>query len=194
MYYIRNGLKLKWLAVLFAIFAMAACLGTGNATQSNSIAVALQSTINVNPWITGIVLVIIASFVIREFDGKVIFTSRLSAEIQGIPFEKIPEAEFKYGKVFESSENKLRISVYHVSEDAFKNYVEACKNTEFVFEESKSKNYKTAYSDDGYELNVDYDKKKIMHISIEEGEPFVYDENSPSLDFMLEYIPQHFPD
>ena len=64
MYYIKNGLKLKWLAVLFAIFAMIACLGTGNATQSNSIAVALESTLNIAPWITGVVLTIIAASVI----------------------------------------------------------------------------------------------------------------------------------
>lgn len=64
MYYIKNGLKLKWLAVLFAIFAMLACLGTGNATQSNSIAVALESTMNVNPYITGVVLVVISAAVI----------------------------------------------------------------------------------------------------------------------------------
>ncbi len=64
MYYIRNGLKLKWLAALFAVFAMIACLGTGNATQSNSIAVALQSTIGVKPWITGLVLTAIAVAVI----------------------------------------------------------------------------------------------------------------------------------
>ena len=64
MYYIRNGLGLKWLAALFAIFAMIACLGTGNATQSNSIAVALQSTFNVNPVITGIVLVVVVGAVI----------------------------------------------------------------------------------------------------------------------------------
>lgn len=64
MYYIKNGLNLKWLATLFAIFAMFACLGTGNATQSNSIAVALQSTMGVNPYITGIVLTVIAAAVI----------------------------------------------------------------------------------------------------------------------------------
>ena len=64
MYYIRNGLKQNWLAVLFAIFAMIACLGTGNATQSNSIAVALESTIGVKTWITGIVLTVIAAAVI----------------------------------------------------------------------------------------------------------------------------------
>lgn len=64
MYYIKNGLKIKWLAALFAIFAMFACLGTGNATQSNSIAVALESTMGVKPWITGVVLTIIAAAVI----------------------------------------------------------------------------------------------------------------------------------
>ncbi len=64
MYYIKNGLNIKWLAALFAIFAMLACLGTGNATQSNSIAVALESTLGVNPYITGIVLTVIAVAVI----------------------------------------------------------------------------------------------------------------------------------
>ena len=56
MYYIKNGLNLKWLAGIFAVFATIACLGTGNATQSNSIAVALKSTVGINPWITGLVL------------------------------------------------------------------------------------------------------------------------------------------
>ena len=64
MYYIHNGLHQKWLAVLFAVFAMFACLGTGNATQSNSIAVALESTAGVKPWITGLVLTVIAGAVI----------------------------------------------------------------------------------------------------------------------------------
>lgn len=64
MYYIKNGLGLKWLAALFAIFGMCACLGTGNATQSNSIAVGLKATFNIEPWITGIVLTVIAAFVI----------------------------------------------------------------------------------------------------------------------------------
>jgi len=64
MYYIKNGLKVKWLAGIFAIFAMVACLGTGNATQSNSIAVALESTVGIKPWITGLVLTGIAVAVI----------------------------------------------------------------------------------------------------------------------------------
>lgn len=36
MYYIQNGLTSKWLAVFFAVFAMIACIGTGNSTQANS--------------------------------------------------------------------------------------------------------------------------------------------------------------
>jgi len=64
MYYIRNGLKLKWLAVVFAVFAMFACLGTGNATQSNSIAIALDSTLHIESWITGLVLTTIVAAII----------------------------------------------------------------------------------------------------------------------------------
>ncbi len=64
MYYLDNGLRMKWLAVLFAIFGMFACLGTGNATQSNSIAVALSETFSVNEGTTGIVLTIVAAAVI----------------------------------------------------------------------------------------------------------------------------------
>ena len=64
MYYIKNGINMKWLAVIFSVFAMLACLGTGNATQSNSIAVALESTMGIKPWITGVVLTIIAAGVI----------------------------------------------------------------------------------------------------------------------------------
>ena len=64
MYYIRNGLKLPLLAGIFAVFAMIACLGTGNATQSNSIAIALESTVGVSPWITGIILTVITAAVV----------------------------------------------------------------------------------------------------------------------------------
>lgn len=64
MYYIKNGLNAKWLAGIFAVFAMAACLGTGNATQSNSISTALFSTIGIKPWISGLVLTAIAATVI----------------------------------------------------------------------------------------------------------------------------------
>ncbi len=64
MYYMKNGLKLKWLAVVFAVFAICACFGIGNTTQSNSIAAALDNTLGVAPWITGIVLAVVVAAVI----------------------------------------------------------------------------------------------------------------------------------
>jgi AGCS family alanine or glycine:cation symporter len=64
MYYIKNGLNIKWLAILFCMFAMIACIGTGNATQSNSISGALYDTFDIPTWITGLVLTVLVAMVI----------------------------------------------------------------------------------------------------------------------------------
>ena len=64
MYYIRKGLGSKWLATLFAVFAMIACLGTGNTTQSNSISGVLYSSFNIPLWVTGIILTLTVGAVI----------------------------------------------------------------------------------------------------------------------------------
>ena len=64
MYYIKNGLGVKWLASLFAVFAMIACIGTGNATQANSISGVLDLNFNITPWITGVVLTILVGVII----------------------------------------------------------------------------------------------------------------------------------
>jgi AGCS family alanine or glycine:cation symporter len=59
MYYIEKGLKWKWLAVIFAAFGATTAIGTGNMVQSNSVALALQDLLNINPVWSGIGLVII---------------------------------------------------------------------------------------------------------------------------------------
>ena len=64
MYYIKNGLGVKWLAATFAAFAMIACIGTGNATQANSISGVLDMNFKIAPWITGLVLTLIVGVVI----------------------------------------------------------------------------------------------------------------------------------
>ena len=104
MYYIKNGINMKWLAVIFSVFAMLACLGTGNATQSNSIAVALESTMGIKPWITGVVLTIIAAGVIlggmrriasvneRLVPFMAVFYVVCSVAALILNFNKIPEA------------------------------------------------------------------------------------------------------
>lgn len=64
MYYISKGFGCKWLAAVFAVFAMISCLGTGNTTQSNSISGVIESNFGVATWITGIVLTLIVGAVI----------------------------------------------------------------------------------------------------------------------------------
>ena len=56
MYYIQKGLKLKWLAALFAILGALTAIGTGNMVQANSVALALEDLLHLSPYWTGLVL------------------------------------------------------------------------------------------------------------------------------------------
>jgi AGCS family alanine or glycine:cation symporter len=64
MYYISKGLGMKWLGVLFAIFAAIAAFGIGNMVQSNSVAEAVKASLNIPHYITGIVLATFTAMVV----------------------------------------------------------------------------------------------------------------------------------
>ncbi|SDK55506.1 alanine or glycine:cation symporter, AGCS family [Maridesulfovibrio ferrireducens] len=64
MYYISSGLKMPWLGTIFAICASVAAFGIGNMVQSNSVADAVESTYNISPTITGIILMVCTAAVI----------------------------------------------------------------------------------------------------------------------------------
>lgn len=70
MYYIKLGMKEKfggnwaWLGWLFALFGFVASFGIGNMVQSNSVASAMASSLNIPVWITGVVLAIAVGAVI----------------------------------------------------------------------------------------------------------------------------------
>jgi len=64
MYYIQNGLKIKWLAVIFAVLGALAAFGIGNMVQANSVAASLEATFGINKLVTGIFLAIAAAAVI----------------------------------------------------------------------------------------------------------------------------------
>lgn len=81
MYYIEKGLGLKWLAVLFAVFGAFAAFGIGNMVQSNSVSDALNESFNVNVYVTGIVLTVLAGLVIL---GGIRAIGRVTAFI--VPF------------------------------------------------------------------------------------------------------------
>ena len=64
MYAIERGLGMKWLAVLFCVFAAVAAFGIGNTVQANSISVMAQEVLNVSPHITGGVVALLTALVI----------------------------------------------------------------------------------------------------------------------------------
>ena len=64
MYYLAKGAGLPKLGWLFALFTALATFGIGNMTQANAVACIFQSTFNIEPWITGTVLMLLTGLVI----------------------------------------------------------------------------------------------------------------------------------
>lgn len=64
MYVLERGLKMKWLAVLFAAFTSVTAFGIGNMVQANSISTLVNETFQIPNWITGLVLTILTAIVI----------------------------------------------------------------------------------------------------------------------------------
>ncbi|BDD04277.1 alanine/glycine:cation symporter family protein [Aureibacter tunicatorum] len=64
MYYMKNKLNMKWLAILFSIFTIISAFGTGSLPQSNSIASSINATFNIDPKLTGGFLAILLGLVI----------------------------------------------------------------------------------------------------------------------------------
>ncbi len=64
MYYMKNRLNLKWLAVIFAVATVLSSFGTGNLPQINSISNSLFETFGINHMLTGAILSVILGFVI----------------------------------------------------------------------------------------------------------------------------------
>jgi AGCS family alanine or glycine:cation symporter len=64
MYYMKNRLNMKWLAVIFAIATIISSFGTGNLPQVNSIANSLNSSFGLNKMLVGAVLALLLGFVI----------------------------------------------------------------------------------------------------------------------------------
>jgi AGCS family alanine or glycine:cation symporter len=64
MYYMKNRLKLKWLAVIFAVATVLSSFGTGNLPQINSISNSLFETFGINHMLTGGILAVLLGFVI----------------------------------------------------------------------------------------------------------------------------------
>ena len=64
MYALERGLNMKWLGMLFAVYAGFASFGIGCATQVNAIAEVCSTNLGIEPWIVGLVIAVLTAFVI----------------------------------------------------------------------------------------------------------------------------------
>ena len=64
MYYMKNRLNMKWLAVIFAIATVLSSFGTGSLPQINSISNSLFETFGINHMLTGAILSVLLGIVI----------------------------------------------------------------------------------------------------------------------------------
>lgn len=64
MYALDRGLNMKWLGMIFALFAGFASFGIGCATQVNAIAEVCKTNLGIEPWIIGIVVAVLTAIVI----------------------------------------------------------------------------------------------------------------------------------
>ena len=64
MYYMKNRLNMKWMAVLFALATIISSFGTGNMPQINSIANSMNAAFDIPHMLTGGVLAILLAMII----------------------------------------------------------------------------------------------------------------------------------
>ena len=64
MYALERGLNMKWLGMVFAVFAGFASFGIGCATQVNAIAEVCNENLGIDPWIIGVIVAVLTAFVI----------------------------------------------------------------------------------------------------------------------------------
>ena len=64
MYALERGLGWKWMAIIFALFTAIAAFGIGSTVQANAIATTLHEAYGVSPYISGVVVSLLAAAVI----------------------------------------------------------------------------------------------------------------------------------
>lgn len=64
MYYMRNKMKMPWLAAIFAVATIFSSFGTGSMPQINSIASAMFTTFHIDHFITGIGLALVLALIV----------------------------------------------------------------------------------------------------------------------------------
>ena len=64
MFALERGLKLKWLGILFAVFASFAAFGIGSGVQSNAVATIFKDNFGTPEWISALVMTVLTGLVL----------------------------------------------------------------------------------------------------------------------------------
>ena len=118
MYYIKNGLgdNWRWLGAAFAVFGTLAGFGIGNMVQANSVADALNSKLEIDVAVTGLVMAVLAGLVliggiqrIAQVAGKLVPFMAVTYLLGGlfILFTNIGEIPAALGLIVESAFNPV---------------------------------------------------------------------------------------
>jgi AGCS family alanine or glycine:cation symporter len=100
MYYMKNRLNMKWMAVIFALATIISSFGTGNMPQINSIANSMQSAFGIHPAITGLVLAILLAMIIL---GGIKRIAATTAKL--VPFMAVIYFLGAFSVIFANTEN-----------------------------------------------------------------------------------------
>lgn len=85
-YYIEKGMGVKWFAYLFALAALIAMAILMPGVQSQSIATAMDNAFNINPWITGGVIVVLLAIIIFGGVKRIATASQLIVPFMAIAY------------------------------------------------------------------------------------------------------------
>ena len=86
MYYMKNRLNMKWMAVLFALATIISSFGTGNMPQINSIANSMHSAFGVHHAITGLVLAVLLAMIILGGIKRIAATTSKLVPLMGLVY------------------------------------------------------------------------------------------------------------
>ncbi len=113
MYYMERGLNMRWLAICFAVATVVSSFGSGNLPQSNNMAAGLETSFDIPPAISGLVLAAVLGLVIV---GGITRIAKVAAAI--VPFMAVLYA-FGALAVIGSNIERLIPGIVSVFHDAF---------------------------------------------------------------------------
>lgn len=178
-----DGILSKFLVVLCVFAMFCVVLGIGKGNYISAIVAFLVAVLTVIVFLMGVGVIATPKKYIRyivvglacifmliffctyntvyETDDKIMW------EKSGI-WELIPQPYSDNGRVVCDPEHRLEVDVYHVSQEQFEAYINACKDVGYIVEGKRIPGFYSAFHRKGYLVNISYDEYSgIMSVCLE---------------------------